>query len=99
MLELSPFQPVSRDFAFIVDRNVEADSLIRAAKSTDRRLINDVQVFDVYTGKGMEEGKKSVALTVILQPKEKTLTDADLESISRKITDAVASKTGGVLRA
>ncbi|NCC22664.1 MAG: phenylalanine--tRNA ligase subunit beta [Alphaproteobacteria bacterium] len=97
-LELHPLQPVSRDFAFIVDRNVEAETLIRAARACDKRLIADAQVFDIYTGKGIEEGRKSVALTVILQPKDKSLTETELESISAKITDAVAAKTGGVLR-
>ncbi len=97
-LDLSPFQPVNRDFAFIVASGIDADSIVRAAKGADRRLIRDVQVFDVYTGKGMEEGKKSVAINVIIQPKEKTLTEAELESISQKIIDAVAVKTGGVLR-
>ncbi len=97
-LDLSPFMPVRRDFAFIVDRNVEADSLIRAIRATDKKLIADVNVFDVYSGKGVDEGKKSLALSVTLQPKDKTLTETELDSLSQKITDSVAAKTGGVLR-
>jgi phenylalanyl-tRNA synthetase beta chain len=97
-LDMSQFQPVSRDFAFIVDYNVEAESLIRAVKNTDKRLIKDVYVFDIYTGKGVEEGKKSVALSVVIQPREKTLTETEIESISQKIADSISSKTGGILR-
>ena len=62
-------------------------------------LIGDVEIFDVYAGKGVPEGKKSVAISVMLQPRTQTLTDADIESVSKKIVDAVASKTGGTLRA
>lgn len=97
-LELAQFQQVSRDFAFIVDYNVEADSIVRAAINADKRLIDKVEVFDVYSGKGMDEGKKSVAINVLIQPKDKTLTEAELEFLSGKIKNAVASRTGGVLR-
>lgn len=97
-LELSSFQPVARDFAFIVDKKTEANDLIRAIKGTDKKFIQDVSVFDVYEGKNVEEGKKSIALNVILQPVDKTLTEEDLEAISSKIIENVASKTGGSLR-
>ena len=76
MLELSPFQPVTRDFAFVVDRAVKAGDIVRAAQSVDRKLIAGVSVFDVYEGQGIEAGKKSVAIAVTIQPREKTLTDA-----------------------
>ena len=76
MLELSPFQPVERDFAFVVDRAVKAADIVRAAQSVDRKLIAGVSVFDVYEGKGIEPGKKSIAIAVTLQPREKTMTDA-----------------------
>lgn len=98
LLKLSPFQPVSRDFAFVVDAKVEADTLVRAALSADKALITEARVFDVYTGKGVETGKKSIALAVTIQPIEKTLTDPEIEAVSQKIIDAVAEKAGGVLR-
>lgn len=98
LLALSPFQPLQRDFSFIVDENVEADALIRAAKGVDRELVAGVDVFDVYQGKGVDAGKKSIAITVTLQPKDHTLTDAEIEGLSKKIVDAIATKTGGSLR-
>ena len=76
VLELSPFQPVERDFAFVVDRTVKAADIVRATQSVDRKLIANVAVFDVYEGKGIDPGKKSIAIAVTLQPREKTMTDA-----------------------
>jgi phenylalanyl-tRNA synthetase beta chain len=98
VLELSPFQPVSRDFAFIVDRAVKAADLVRAAQSADRKLITDVTVFDVYEGKGIEAGKKSIAIAVTLQPRDKTMTDQEIEAMAGKIVAEVIKKTGGTLR-
>ncbi len=98
-LNLSSFQSVKRDFAFIVDNDVDADSLVRAAKSVDKKLILDAEIFDVYSGKGVEDGKKSLALSVILQPEDATLTDSDIEGISKKIIEAISTKTNGKLRA
>jgi phenylalanyl-tRNA synthetase beta chain len=98
MLELSPFQPVERDFAFVVDRAVKAADIIRAAQGVDRKLIAGVSVFDVYEGKGIEPGKKSIAIAVTLQPREKTLTDAEIEAVATKIVAEVGKRTGGVLR-
>jgi phenylalanyl-tRNA synthetase beta chain len=98
MLELSAFQPVSRDFAFIVDRGVKAGDIVRAAQSADKKLISDVTVFDVYEGKGIDEAKKSVAIAVTLQPREKTLTDQEIDAVAAKIVAEVAKKTGGTLR-
>ena len=97
-LELSPFQPVSRDFAFIVDRDVKAGDIVRTAQAADRKLITNVTVFDVYEGKGIDDGKKSVAIAVTLQPREKTLTDQEIEAVASKIVAEVTKKTGGVLR-
>jgi phenylalanyl-tRNA synthetase beta chain len=94
----SPFQPLNRDFAFVVDSQVTADNLVRAAKGADKALIADVSVFDVYEGKGVEDGKKSVAIAVTLQPQEKTLTDEEIEKVSSSIVAAVVKQTGGVLR-
>ena len=99
VLELSAFQPVSRDFAFIVDRGVKAGDIVRAAQGVDKKLITDVGVFDVYEGKGIDDGKKSVAIAVTLQPREKTLTDQEIEAIAAKIVAEVSKKTGGTLRA
>jgi phenylalanyl-tRNA synthetase beta chain len=98
VLDLSPFQPVSRDFAFIVDRAVKAGDIVRAAQSVDKKLITDVTVFDVYEGKGIDDGKKSVAIAVTMQPREKTLTDGEIEAVGARIVAEVSTKTGGVLR-
>jgi phenylalanyl-tRNA synthetase beta chain len=98
LLVLPPLQPLSRDFAFLVDDAVEADAIVRAVKNADKALIIGVTVFDVYKGKGVEDGKKSVAVAVALQPAQQTLTDADLEGLAKRITDSVAAKTGGTLR-
>ncbi|TWB17102.1 phenylalanine--tRNA ligase subunit beta [Nitrospirillum bahiense] len=97
-LELSAFQPISRDFAFVVEAGVEADRLIRAAKGADKALITGVQLFDVYQGPGVETGFKSIALSVTLQPVDKTLTDAEIEAVAAKVVAAVAKATGAVLR-
>jgi len=99
VLELSPFQPVERDFAFVVDRTVKAADILRATQSVDRKLITNVTVFDVYEGEGIEPGKKSIAITVTLQPREKTMTDAEIEAVAAKIVAEVGKRTGGVLRA
>ena len=97
-LKLAELQPISRDFAFLADKHVDADAFVKTIKLVDRELITDVSVFDIYTGKGVEDGKKSVALSVTLQPKKQTLTDAEIESLSKKIVDAVTTKTGASLR-
>ena len=97
-LKASAFQPVDRDFAFVVDGAVSADALVRAAKGADKSLIADVRVFDLYEGPGVGEGKKSVALAVTLQPTAKTLTDQDIEAVSKQVVDAVGKATGGQLR-
>jgi phenylalanyl-tRNA synthetase beta chain len=97
-LDLSPFQPVERDFAFIVDRAVKAGDLVRAAQGADRKLIAGIAVFDVYEGAGVDPDKKSIAIAVALQPREKTLTDREIEAVSAKIVAEVAKRVGGVLR-
>jgi phenylalanyl-tRNA synthetase beta chain len=98
LLKPSPFQPVTRDFAFLVDADVPADKLIRAAKGADKALIRSVALFDFYTGKGVPEGKKSLAIAVTLQPMDRTLTDAEIDAISEKIVAQVVKATGAVLR-
>ncbi|MER2535427.1 MAG: phenylalanine--tRNA ligase subunit beta [Rhizobiaceae bacterium] len=97
-LDLSAFQAVKRDFAFVVDRAVEAGTLLRAAAAADRRLITTVSVFDVFEGASLGEGKKSVAIEVSIQPVEKTLTDEDFEALAGRIVENVKKQTGGVLR-
>jgi phenylalanyl-tRNA synthetase beta chain len=97
-LELSPFQPVERDFAFIVDRTVKAGDLVRAAQGADRKLITAITVFDVYEGAGIDPDKKSIAIAVALQPREKTMTDQEIEAVSAKIVAEVGKRVGGVLR-
>lgn len=98
LLALNPLQPLSRDFAFIVDSAVKSEDVIRAAKTADKKLIKDAYIFDVYEGKGVEDGKKSLALSVSIQPTDKTLTDEDIETLSQEIIGNVNAKTGGVLR-
>jgi phenylalanyl-tRNA synthetase beta chain len=97
-LELSLFQPVSRDFAFIVDRAVKAGDIVRTAQNVDKKLISEVTVFDVYEGKGIDEGKKSIAIAVTMQPREKTMTDEEIDAVAAKIVAEVTKKTGGTLR-
>ena len=99
LLELSPFQPVERDFAFVVDRAVKAADLVRAAQGADRKLITQVTVFDVYEGEGIEPGKKSIAIAVTLQPRERTMTDQEIDAVAAKIVAEVGKRTGGTLRA
>jgi phenylalanyl-tRNA synthetase beta chain len=99
VLELSPFQPVERDFAFVVERNVKAADVVRAAAGVDRKLITGISVFDVYEGTGIPPGKKSVAIAVTLQPRERTMTDAEIEALAAKIVAEVGKRTGGALRA
>lgn len=97
-LALSPFQPVRRDFAFIVADTVPAERLLRAVRGADRSLVVDVRLFDVYTGQGVESGKKSLAVEVTLQPTERTLTDADIEAVSNRIIAAATKETAATLR-
>jgi phenylalanyl-tRNA synthetase beta chain len=94
----SQFQTVERDFAFVVDNTVSADAVLKAAKNAERDLIERADVFDVYEGKGVPDGKKSLAVSVRLQPKDKTLTDTEIEAIVQKIVAAVTKATGGTLR-
>jgi phenylalanyl-tRNA synthetase beta chain len=97
-LDLSALQPVSRDFAFIVDRGTRAIDVVRAAQGVDKKLIAGVTVFDVYEGKGIDEGKKSIGIAVTLQPRDKTLTDQEIDAVAAKIVAEVTKKTGATLR-
>jgi len=98
VLDLSPFQPVSRDFAFVVSRATKAADIVRAAQNVDRKLITGVNVFDVYEGQGIDPDKKSVAIAVTLQPREKTMTDEEIDALAKKIVAEVSKRTGAVLR-
>ena len=94
----SPYPAVDRDFAFVLDGKILAEDVIKAARNVDRQLIERVDVFDLFEGKGIPEGKKSLAIAVRLQPRDKTLTDAEIESVAQKIVAAVTKATGGTLR-
>ncbi len=96
--DLPAFQPLRRDFAFVVDSAVAADSVIRAARGAERTLITAVSLFDVYEGEKMAAGKKSLGIEVTFQPRERTLTDAEIEAASQKVVAAVAKATGAMLR-
>jgi phenylalanyl-tRNA synthetase beta chain len=97
-LTLNDLQAVERDFAFVVDAGVEALTLTNAAAGADKALISDVRVFDEFIGGALGEGKKSIAVTVRLQPTDATLTDKDIEAVSAKIVEKVTKATGGSLR-
>ncbi len=97
--DLPAFQPVRRDFAFLVDEGVPAEAVLRAARGADRALVAEVALFDRYAGDKLPAGKVSLAVQVTLQPREATLTDAQIESISQRIVAAVAKATGATLRA
>jgi phenylalanyl-tRNA synthetase beta chain len=94
----SPFPAVERDFAFVLDAKVPAEEIVKAARGAERTLIERVDVFDVYEGKGVPEGKKSVAIAVKIQPKDRTLTDPEIDTVAQKIVNAVAKATGAALR-
>ncbi|MDP2699061.1 phenylalanine--tRNA ligase subunit beta [Thalassospira sp.] len=97
-LNASSFQAVERDFAFLLDDGISADQVIKAVRAVDRNLIVDVTVFDLYAGKGIAEGKKSLAFSITLQPTRQTLTDEEIEAVSKKVIAAVEQATGGSLR-
>jgi phenylalanyl-tRNA synthetase beta chain len=98
LLDVSPFQPVERDFAFVVDNSVKAADIVRAAQNVDKKLVTNVVVFDVYEGKGIDPGKKSIAIAVTIQPRAKTMTDIEIEALAGKIVTEVIKRTGGALR-
>ena len=101
-LDLPDLQAVERDFAFVVDIQVEALTLVNAAAGADKALIADVSVFDEFSGDKAEAqmgpGKKSLAISVRLQPRDKTLTEAEIDAVGTKIIEKVAKATGGTLR-
>ena len=98
-LEAADLLPVRRDFAFVLDAAVPAGDVVRAAMGADKKLIAGVSVFDLFEGKALGPGKKSLALEVTLQPREKTLTDAEIEAVAQRIVAEVGKATGGQIRA
>ena len=97
-LDVSNLQPARRDFAFELDRDVPSAKVVRAAQGADRKLISNVRVFDVFEGGRLGEDRKSLAIEVTLQPREATLTDAEIDAVSRKVVSQVEGATGGSLR-
>ena len=98
LLKASPFQPLERDFAFVVASDTPAEKLMRAVRGADKALIASVSVFDQFTGAALGAGKKSIALSVTLQPTDHTLSEAEIEAVGARIVAAVNKATGGVLR-
>ncbi len=97
-LKTSDFQSVERDFAFVVDQDIAAGDIIKAIRGSDKKLITDVSLFDVYVGAGIKDTQKSIAISVKLQPQDKTLTEEDIEQFSTKVIANVQKRTGGILR-
>jgi phenylalanyl-tRNA synthetase beta chain len=97
-LKASDLMALKRDFAFVVDAAIEADKIVKAAKGADKQLVSDVVVFDRFAGGTLEAGKASLAIEVTIQPREKTLTEEEIEALSQKIVAQVHKATGGVLR-
>ncbi len=98
LLKISPFHTVDRDFAFVVDKTVTAEQIIRAAKGADKNLITNVSVFDLFEGASLGEDKKSIAINVTIQPMERTLKDDEIEAIAQKVIGKVVGATKGELR-
>jgi len=98
-LEAADLLPVRRDFAFVLDAAVPAGDVMRAAMGADKKLIAGVNVFDLFEGAALGAGKKSLALEVTLQPREKTLTDAEIEAVAQRVVAEVKKATGGQIRA
>ncbi len=92
------FQALKRDFAFVVDKKTDAQAILKAAGSADKKLITALTVFDHFEGAALGEGKKSIAIEVTIQPMEKTLDEAEIEALGRRIVESVGRATGGVLR-
>lgn len=98
LLHLSPFQSVERDFAFLTDGTVTASDVLKAIRASDQQLIKEARIFDVYKGKGVEDGKQSIAVSVVMQAADRTLTDEEIQTVSKKITEAAQKSFGGVVR-
>ena len=97
-LQMSPFQPVSRDFAFVLANEVEAGDLLRCVKSAVGPLLTDIQLFDVYQDASLGDGKKSLAVTITLTPQKATLSETEIEAVSTAVVEAAVKNCGAVLR-
>ena len=97
-LILSDFQSVTRDFAFILDKDVKSSDLIKAALNVDTKIIKSAEIFDLFEDKSLGDDKKSMAIKVILQSDEKTLDENDINSLSSKIVEAIEKSTSGTVR-
>jgi phenylalanyl-tRNA synthetase beta chain len=97
-LEASDLMPIKRDFAFVVDDGVEAEKLVKAVRGAEKTLISDVAVFDVFSGGAIGAGKKSVAIEITISPRERSLTDQEIEAISAKVVAQASKATGATLR-
>lgn len=97
-LETWPYPPIDRDLAFVVDEQITADALLKALRNAEKKLLREVSLFDVYRGAGVPRGKKSLAVAVRLQSRERTLSEADAEPILRRLVEAAARTVGAVLR-
>jgi phenylalanyl-tRNA synthetase beta chain len=95
---VSDYQKVVRDFAFSIDEKYSSGEIIALVKKIDKQLIKAVKIFDVYQGDNIETGKKSIAFSVTLEPKDKTLSEKDIDEISKKIISEVQKTTGAILR-
>jgi phenylalanyl-tRNA synthetase beta chain len=95
---LSPYQPVRRDFAFLAGDGVTAEAILRAARGAERALIADVTLFDVFRGGSVPDGQTSIGIEVVFQPRDQTLTDAEIEAAAAKVVAAVTKATGAALR-
>ena len=95
---VSDYQKVIRDFAFVIEEKFSSGEIISLVQNIDKELIRDVKIFDIYQGENIEKGKKSIAFNVTFEPKDKTLSEKDIEKISKKIISTVQSTTGAILR-
>ena len=95
---VSDYQKVIRDFAFVINEKYSSGEIISLVKNIDKELIKFVKIFDIYQGENIEQGKKSIAFNVTFQPKEKTLSEKDIDQVSKKIISKVQSATGAILR-
>ncbi|MGH8027546.1 MAG: hypothetical protein ACREO0_12545, partial [Pseudoxanthomonas sp.] len=98
VLDKADQTPIRRDFAFMVEEKVAAGDLVKLALKADPKLITAARVFDVYRGKGVDDGKKSVAIEITIQPRGEALKDDQIETIAKAVIASVSKGTGGVLR-
>ena len=98
LLILDNLQDVKREFSFIIDKTISSGEVIRCISSVDKEKIKEVRVFDLYEGEKIDKDKKSFGVTLVLQPKEKSFSDSQLEDLSKNIIKTVANKLGGYLR-